>query len=205
MHNLSLDAVLPAENAQVPAARSKRGATRAPGLKTGQDNRVSPVAAETDQMVQDAPARQHSACGDDDHRSLPGIELLRLLDRVHALCQTEHVHAVFPAYVMLCVVAVIDVGGVNGHWAVQIHRDVGDFFAPYQPSDVIHEPLCPADGKGWDQNRAATREHPLQHWGKFGLGVDIGVFPVSICRLADKHVRAAVWLGRPHQRIGVMS
>ena len=46
-------------------------------------------------MVQDTPAGQHSAGGDDDHRALARVQILRLLDRVDALGNLEHRDAVF--------------------------------------------------------------------------------------------------------------
>ena len=156
-------------------------------------------------MVQDTPAGQHSAGGDDDHRALAGVQLLGLLDRVYPLGDLEHRNAVFAADVVLGVMTVIDLGRIHRHRAVEEHRDIGNIAALHQSRNVQHQPLCPSDGKGRDQHRAAAGKRAFQDRGQLGLGVGVGMGSVAVGGFADQYIGPAEWLRRSHQRIGIMA
>lgn len=66
-------------------------------------------------------------------------------------------------------------------------------------------PCARPTAKDGDQHRAAAGKGAFEDRGQFGFWVHVGMGPVAIGGLADQNICSAEWLGRSHQRIGIMA
>jgi hypothetical protein len=152
-------------------------------------------------VVQHAPAGDHAAGRDDDHRPALAVECLRLFYSVDEGGHVEHPLAVLVGHVVLGVVVVVVPGRVDRHRAVEVDRHVRDVLALTQPGDMQHERLGAADGKGGNDDHAPAGGNAADDRCQLGFLVDRNVFPIAICGFADQDVTGGQGRRRIHQRL----
>lgn len=154
--NLGPDRDVFAVDLHLGRAGGDRRPARAAGLKSGEEDRVLRIRREGPEVVQHAPARRHAARRDDHHRAATKVQRFRFDRRAHDLGGLARAGTFLDRQSMLWAVAVVELGHVHRHRAVQEHRHIGDRIRFPQPVDRIQQRLRAADGKGRDHDDAAA-------------------------------------------------
>ncbi|MNC39353.1 hypothetical protein D3C75_880080 [compost metagenome] len=102
---------------------------------------------------------------------------------------------------MFTAVLLVQGGGVGGHRAVQVDRDIRDQPVALERVQVIHEQLGTADGERGYQGNAVAQERFVDDLGQVLLGRFGGMLAIAIGRLDQQHVRRPDQLRRTHDRI----
>ena len=201
LDNFSTDWNLVTENSKRTLSLNERSTTGAPGLETGEYDRVLRVLAEADDVVQDAAAGQHAAGGDDDLRGGQPIQRFRFLDRADSLGEVKHGLAIIPAHAMLAVMPMIDVGRVGAHGCIKIDWHVRDFSTFAQPRYLKHNPLDPSDSECRHEDCPSPAHNLIDDLGQFGLGIDRRMRAIAISRLGYEYVCSRKSIGTAHHRV----
>ncbi len=112
--------------------------------------------------MQNSAAGHHAAAGDDHHRSRARVQPLGLLDGAHqvVLATAERAaalsHRLRHAFVVVVGMLAVHLGDVDGHRAVDVDREQRDLAGILKLSEGPDQLLDPANGEGWNQNRAAS-------------------------------------------------
>ena len=147
-------------------AVEQRAAERPDGLVAGDQQRVLGVGQAHAAVVQDAPAREHAARGDDHGRPLHRVERLGLRARPVQLHPLAVQRAAAPDVVQARLAALrvrrVDARRVDRHRAVDVDRERPH---PALRHQLVHQPdhlLRPAHRERRDQQHAAAREGALE-------------------------------------------
>src|SRR3546814_19718498 len=99
---------------------------------------------------------------------------------------------------MIGATCVKQVGGVDGHRAVEVDRNCGQTTGRLQFPKMVEQRLGPTDGEGGDQNGSTTRDRPLddaaKRFGRVGRVMDA----VAVGRFDDDVIRFryGLWVGQ---------
>src|SRR3546814_6263294 len=95
---------------------------------------------------------------------------------------------------MIGAMGVKQVGGVDGHRAVEVDRNRGQTTGRLQFPKMVEQRLGSTDGEGGDQNGSTTRDRPLddaaKRFGRVGRAVDavaVGRFDDDVIRRSEEH------------------
>jgi hypothetical protein len=129
VHDLGSDGHVSAEDAECAGTCEEGRATCAACLEPGEQYCVVVIGAVGGEVVEDAPAGEHSARRDDHHRSAAQVEQLRFVDGLDDGREPVHPLDLIVADAVLFRMPTVQVGDIGGHRAVDEDRDVGDLVA----------------------------------------------------------------------------
>jgi hypothetical protein len=177
------------------------GTSSASGLESAQDYGISRIRRECNEMVQDTPSGDHSACRDDHHWALATIERFGFL---RAGNHPGHpLEFIQPGAVDAMKVGVlpIQIGDTSRHGAVQVHGYGRDLTSALQLRDDVKQKLRTTYGECWDHHDSAAGSNTTQDLTQLFLESFRGVRAVAISGFGDDPVRIGWGRRWDHDRI----
>ena len=145
--------------------------------------------------MEDAPAGDHAAGGNDDAGSTQRADLLRLFDgpRQVKFVRVERIPGFFfPGEFngVILAVAQVEVRGGDGHGAVNVHGETRDALRVFEFTQDVHQRLRAADGKRGDDDGAAAVVDAVDDIGESIERRTARVVAVAVGRFAEQVIGA---------------
>src|SRR5262245_59705343 len=164
---------------QQPPSSSRR-------LKADEDDGVCGFGQISRQVMQHSSAGSHTACGDDDRRSLQQTQLLRSSPAMHEteipggeLIPATLIHLLHLG-IMILPVTQVESRCRGPHWRVYGNRKNRNLALFFQFAQVIDEQLCPANGKSRNDHFASTSGRVVDDLSQSLLGIRVVVNAVAV-------------------------